>query len=223
MKTILCLLLPVLVLFTGCASSKPKDIQGLESSPKLQPNEEFPHSLIYKKEGVDYKQYTKFIIDPAAIYQGEDAQFKKVSDADKQAVADFVEKEFKRVLGQRYAVVDQAGPGVLRMKFTVAGIQSTQPALATVSHLMPIGMALNLGKSAAGMKGSFMGSVTLAGELYDSQDNTMVAAFLTSRSPNAMDLTTTFTGLQAAKTAVTEIADRFCDALDRIQGKSTRK
>ncbi len=205
-------------LVAGC-SSTPKPKESLESSGQLKPSPEFPNSLIYKKEGEDFKKYVRFQIDPVALYQGADAEFKKVSEADKQMIADWVKSEFTRILQQDYAVVDSAGPDVMRIKFTLAGIQTTQPALATVSHLLPIGMVMNLGKSAAGSKGSFMGSVVLAGEMYDSQDNTRVAAFLTRKGPNAMDLTAALTSLQAAKTAVTEMAEKFKATIDKVQGK----
>lgn len=210
--------LSIAVLLCGCSSTKPKMTEGPESQVPLQASEEFPHSLIYKKPGVDYKQYTKFMIEPVVIYQGKDAQFKKVPEKDQQMIANFIQSEFTRALKQGYEVVDQPGPGVLRMKFTLAGIQLTQPALAAVTHFTPIGMAMNLGRAAGGMNGSFMGTVTLAGELYDGEDQTLVASFLTKRGPLAMDVTATLSGIEAAKKAVSDIADRFKATIDKIQG-----
>jgi hypothetical protein len=211
-------LLSIIALLAGCAGG-PKPIEGLESSSKLQASAEFPAALVYKKDGIDGKKYVKFLFDPVEIYSGADAQFNNVSEADKKILADFIKSEFTRVIQGKYAIVDKAGPDVLRIKFTLAGIEMTKPALATMTRVTPVGLALNLGKSAAGMSGSFMGSVTLSGEFYDSGTNSLVFAFLTKRGPNAMDVTTMMTGLDAAKKAITEIADKFRENIDMIQNK----
>ena len=210
------------LLMGGCASIKPEATEGPKMSVPLKSEPEFPRALVYRKEGVDFKQYTKFLIEPVEIYQGEDAHFKNVPQSDQQIIADLIRKELTRTLQKGYEVVDQPGPGVLQMKFILVGVQLTQPALATITHLSPVGIVMNLGKGAAGQSGTFMGSVTIAGELYDSQSNTLVGAFLSKRGPDAMDLTATWTGLDAAKTAVTEWAERFKEIVDKIQGRSEK-
>lgn len=212
------LLLSIIVLSAGCASG-PKPVEGLESSSKLQASTKFPQALVYKKDGINVKKYVKFIFDPVEIYSGADAQFNNASESDKKVIADFVKSEFTRVVQGKYSIVDKPAPDVLRIKFTLAGIELTKPALATAMRVTPVGLAMNLGKSAAGMSGSFMGSVTLSGEFYDSETNSLVFAFLTKRGPNAMDITTMMSGLDAAKKAVTEIADKFKENVDMIQNK----
>jgi hypothetical protein len=217
MKRLYCIIaLAIVFCVTGCASG-PREYKGLESASRLQPSADFPHTLIYKKPDVDGKKYTKFIIDPVEIYKGEDAQFGGASLEDQKKIAGFVKAEFTRILQDGYAIVNAPGPDVLRLKFTLAGLEKTNPAMATVTHVIPIGLVMNLGKSAAGMSGSFMGSVTLAGELYDSGTNTLVFAFLTKKTPNAMDITTVLTGLDAAKKSVTELAEKFKENIDKIQ------
>lgn len=218
-----CIIILFLSVFflTGCASG-PQGYKDLESASKLQPSADFPHTLIYKKPGVEEKRYVKFIVDPVEIYKGEDARFDGVPPEDQKKIAEFVESEFTRILQDSYAVVYAPGPDVLRLKFTLAGLEKTKPAMATVTHVIPIGLAMNLGKSAAGMSGSFMGSVTLAGELYDSQTNTLVFSFLTKKAPNAMDVTTVLTGLDAAKKSVTELAEKFKENIDKIQKGKNR-
>jgi len=57
--------------------------------------------------------------------------------------------------------------------------------------------------------GSFMGSVTLVGEFYDGETNTLVYAFLVKKTPDAMDMLTVFTGIDAPKKAITETAVKF--------------
>jgi len=211
-------LFSIVVLLTGCASG-PKPIEGLESSSKLQASTEYQDALVYKKDGVNGKKYVKFFFEPVVIYKGLDAQFNNVSEDDKKITADFIMNEFTRVIKDKYPVVDKPAPDVMRIRLTLAGIETTKPALATVTRVIPIGLAMNLGKSAAGMSGSFMGSVTMSGEFYDSETNTLIFAFLTKRGPNAMDVTTMMTGLDATKKSVTDIANKFRDSIDMIHSK----
>jgi len=199
-------------------TSELKRYSDIESSYQMQPKQGAPDTLIFKKEGVDAKKFVRFIIEPVVIYQGDDADFGNVSKKDIIAVADFMKSEFERVLKDKYQIVDVPGPGVLRIKLTLAGIELTRPALAVATRIIPFGLALNLGKSAVGMSGSFTGSVTCAGELYDAETNTLVFSFLTRRSPNAMDVTAVITGLDASKKAITEIAEKFIEGVDKIQG-----
>lgn len=210
-------LLPLILFVAGCASQEPKDYSGLASASKLEPNKEGPAAYRYKSPGVDFKQYTKFIIPPVAIYQGADAQFGNVPDKDKQEMADFIRSEFAKILGQGYQIVTQPGPSVARIQFTLAGLETTSPALATVAHLAPVGIVANLGKGAAGGKGSFMGSVTFAGEVYDSQSNTLIAAWVSKEHAGAMDLTAILSALDSAKAGVTKGAEQLKAAIDKIQ------
>ncbi len=211
-------LFSVVIFLTSCASG-PKNIEGLESSSKLQTSADFQNTLVYKKEGVNGKKYVRFNFKPVVIYDGADAQFHDVSDEDKKIIADFIKNEFIKVIKDKYQVVDEIAPDVLHIKFTLVGIELTKPALATMTRVTPVGLALNLGKSASGMQGSFMGSVTFAAEFYDSETNNLVYSFLTKRGPNAMDVTTMITGLDAAKKAVTEIAAKFRETIDMLQKK----
>ncbi|MCX5815005.1 MAG: DUF3313 domain-containing protein [Proteobacteria bacterium] len=217
-KVIFIVILLSLIAFGTGYADEPKKYPGLESSSQLQPQASAPETLIFKKEGVGAKKYIKFLFDPVEIYQGQDAGFSGVSLKDINTVADFMKSEFTRVLQGKYEIVEKPGPGALRIKLTLAGFELTRPALAVMTRIIPVALALNLGKSAAGMQGSFTGSVTFAGEFFDSETNTLLYAFLTKRGPNAMDVTAVFTGLDAAKTAITEIAEKFIETVDRIQG-----
>jgi hypothetical protein len=210
-------LLSLIAYGTGYAD-EPKKYPGLESSSQLQPQPTTPETLIFKKEGANAKKYIKFLFDPVEIYQGQDAGFGSVSKKDINTVADFMKNEFARVLQGKYEIVKKHGPDVLRIKLTLAGLETTIPALAIATRIIPVGLALNLGKSAVGMQGSFTGSVTFAGEFFDSETNTLLYAFLTRRGPNAMDISAVLTGLDAAKMAITEIAEKFIETVDRVHG-----
>ncbi len=206
----------IFVLLAGCASM-PQAFEGDEASRKVQPSQDFHNTLIYVKPGVDAKKYTKFYIEPVQIYRGADAQFGSITEEQKQKMADFIRDEFIKALKKSLKVVDKPGPAVLRIRFTLAGIQETVTPLAAVTHALPAGLVVNLGLSAAHLKGSFMGSIVFGGEFFDGETGKLEGAFLTNKSPNAMNITTIFTGLDAAKQAVTDAAEKFRETIVEMQ------
>ncbi|HOW53253.1 MAG TPA: DUF3313 domain-containing protein [Syntrophorhabdaceae bacterium] len=211
------IVLAVFALLAGCASMPQTALEDKEASLKVKPSSEFHNTLIYVRPGVDANKYKKFYIDTVQIYRGPDAQFGNVTEEKKQKMAGFIRDEFVRVLKKDFEVVDRPGPGVLRIRFILAGIQETVPPLAAVTHALPAGLVMNLGLSAAHMKGSFIGSVVFGGEFFDGETGKLEAAFLTKNSPNAMDITTVFTGLDAAKQAVTDTAEKFREVMVKMQ------
>jgi hypothetical protein len=206
------------LLALAACSSEPTPRAELASAAELTPEAGNASELRYRNPNADLKKYNKFMIDPVSVYSGPDATFGDTSGADRQAIADFMETEFKRVLGQRYQIVTTPGPDVARVHLSLAGLEMTRPALATVTHIAPVGLVMNVGKSAAGSPGSFMGSVTFAAEIYDARTNELLGAAVTKRSPNAMDLGSMFTGLDAAKAGVTDGADALLAAVDKVHG-----
>ncbi|MCX6901512.1 MAG: DUF3313 domain-containing protein [Verrucomicrobia bacterium] len=212
------------LLIAGCSTSpKSGKYSSVPESEQLRPDVRFPHALVYIKEGTSFAQYSKFIVDPVEIYRGTDASWHKgkVTEQAKQELAQFARAEFVRVLGPKYPVVDQPGPGVLRIKLTLADVELTTPALAVVSHFSPGGMGMNLLGTGAGMQGSFMGSVTMSVELRDAQSDTVLAAALTKQAPLAVDVTKTFGNLSAARAGITETAVKFMGAMDRAHATVT--
>jgi hypothetical protein len=211
------------LLIAGC-STQPKSgkYSGVPESELLRPDPRFPHSLVYIKEGANFAQYSRLIIDPVQIYRGADASWHKgkVNEQMKQDLARFAQTEFARVLGPKYPVVDQPGPGVLRVRATLADVELTTPALAVMSHFSPGGMGMNLLGTGAGMQGSFIGSVTMSVELRDAQTDTVMASGLTKQTPLAMDVTKTFGNLSAARSGITQTAGQFLAAMDRAHSKT---
>ena len=211
-------LLPLALFVAACATEQPKEYTGLAAARKLEKQKEGPAEYLYKAPGADLKQYTKFIIPATVIYTGEDASFGDAPDKDKQEMADFITSEFTKVLNEGgYPVVTQPGPGVARIQFTLAGLELTNPALSTLTHLAPAGIAMNLGKGATKNQGSFMGSVIFAGEIYDSQTDKLIVAFVTKQHASALDYSEITSKLGSAKAGVTDGAKLFKARLDQIQ------
>lgn len=207
-------LLLFLILFFGCAT---KGVQtggtDLPYSSKLQQHPEDVKALLYRNPERPKTNYTKFIIEPVQIYQGEDNGFGKLPKEDIQMMADFIPKEMTRVIGEKYQIVEKPGPDTMRIKLILVGLEKTNTVMRSLTYGNPMGLVGNLASGAAGKEGVYMGSITLAGEFEDSQTGTVIAAFMGKIHPFALDLS--FSPWAAAKDGVTRLARDFRDTLDK--------
>ncbi len=132
---------------------------------------------------------------------------------DRRMVADFAQRELTRVIGEKYAIVHKPGPETMRIKLILVGVEKTNTVMRGLTYGNPMGLAMNLGKGALGKEGSFMGSVTLAGEFEDSPSGTVLAAFLGKIHPFA--LAPSFMPWGAAEAGITRFATDFRDRMDQ--------
>ncbi len=217
-RKILCI---VVVLFSvallASCSSKPKSYSGVPMSQEMTPSENVENTIAYRNPNVDIAQYRQVILTPVDIYTGEDASFSGVSPQEQQELASYLYSEAMKTLGEKGLLASQPGPGVARLRLILAGAQKTRPVASGVTHALPVGLAMNLGKGAMGKNGSFMGTATVGGEFTDSQTGNLIASFLTKESPNAMDIPKIFSYWDASKKAMDKVVQNIADRLQQIQ------
>lgn len=211
----------VALTLAACASNKPETSAGLTEKYAMSPSAASPDTLVYRSPDIDIKKFTSgFYVAPVEVYGGADAEFGDVSAADREKLAQFLRSEFIRELGTKYKIAQAPGPGVVELKLTLAGISETRPLLSAATRLSPAGLALTLGKSAAGMPAAFTGSVTFGGVISDAGSGQTLGAFLTKVSPNALDLTSALGTQEAARIGITRGAEGFRAAVDRVTGRT---
>jgi hypothetical protein len=210
---ILCLCYGIFFLAACATNQSSTGTTDLPFSEKLQSHPQDARALLYRNEAAPKKQYSKFIIEPVQIYPGENHGFGDLPKEDLEMMADFILQEMKRVLGEKYTIVDRQGPDTLRIKLILVGLEKTNTVMRSLTYGNPIGVISNLGKGVAGKEGNYLGSITLAGEFEDVQSGIVIAAFMGKIHPFALDLS--FSPWAAAKDSVTRFAKDFRDTIDR--------
>jgi hypothetical protein len=114
-------------------------------------------------------------------------------------------------LGQVRATA--ANSGTLRVHLTLTGLETSTPVLSAVSHVLPAGLLVNAGFQGVGHKGTFLGSVSQAVELYDAETGELIYASVSKDTAHALDLTASFGRLDAARAGVRLGAQHLCDKL----------
>ena len=192
-----CLFLPA-----ACSTPVPVAYKDLASAAQLQPTKDAEAPFQYLSPTAALARYPKLLIDPVTIYAGSDAQFGDVAAEDRRAMADYMQQQFAEALGRHYQLVAAPEPGALRLHLTLTGLETSTPVISTVTHLAPMGLALNTGLEADGDNGSFFGSVTYAAELSDAASGALLYAYVTRQTPDALDVTASFGSLAAAREGV---------------------
>jgi hypothetical protein len=200
----------------GCTTADPTVYSGLASASQLRPNtEDSTERVPYRyKSNVDWRQYNKIIVDPVTVYNGPDNQFVKMADKDKSVLAGYMQDQFAERLRTRFALVNNPGPGTLRLHLTLTGAKDTTPFLGPFSHLDVGGNVINAAQAVRGREGTMAGSVNYAVEIYDAASNRLLSAYVTKQYPNAMNAGATFSALKGSKVGIDKGADALLAELN---------
>jgi hypothetical protein len=189
----------------GCATNAPVQYRNLNSSAQLAPNSknQSKHTpFYYSSPDAELTKYTQVMLDTVTIYGGEDQQFGMLSAAERQQLADYMQMQFSQTLGQKYVLTSVAGPNTLRIHLTLTGASASVPILSTVKQIVPVGAVVGVLKSAADKPSRIMGSVTYAVEIYDSQSDRLLRAFVAKQYPAAENIPASIGALSAAETGI---------------------
>ncbi|WP_213769253.1 DUF3313 domain-containing protein [Caballeronia sp. dw_19] len=193
------------ILLAGCASTPPAPHGSLSSSTQLRPNPQDKDGrlpYLYAVPGIEWRRYTSVMIDPVAIYHGTDAQFESTAEADRDAIAAYMQSQFTDALKGHYTIVRVAAPDALRIHLTLTGIATSTPVLATLSKIAPVGLVINTVKNIQDRPAALTGSVSYAVEIYDSTSGRLLRAYAAWQYPGAENIAASFGALGAAKAGV---------------------
>jgi len=93
--------------------------------------------LVYIKSGVPWARYSKMEIDPVTIWTLGDSDVAKVSDADRQLLADYLDASLRNSLQQNYTLIDRPEGNTLRLRVAITDAKEARVALNTVSKIVP--------------------------------------------------------------------------------------
>ena len=207
--------LTVTLILGACASPAPKSTAGISEQVPLAPGKR-PGNFVYREPNLDPTQYKALLVDDTAVLSGPDTDFGKTSPEDQQRLALLLTTTLNEELRKRnYHLATAPGPGVARLHTSLIGVTESKPAAATLLRLNPVGLGLTALRTAQDKPAAFTGSVTISGEITDSASGQVLAAFVATESPLALDLTSGLGTLRAAELGVQRGAHDFADALDR--------
>lgn len=134
--------------------------------------------LRYVNPSANWASYNKIMIAPVTFWASDDS---KVSAADQQALCNYMYTVMVTDLGKTFAIVDQPGPGVLKVSGALTDASSAVPVLRSISVVVPQARALSVIKMAATGTYAFVGSAQGALKINDSVTGQLLAAAVDKR------------------------------------------
>ena len=134
--------------------------------------------LRYVNPNAKWSSYNKIMIAPVTFWASDDS---KVSAADQQALCDYAFSTFVKELGKNFSIVDQPGPGVLKISAALTDATSATPGLRSISVVIPQARVLSAIKMAATGTYAFVGSAQGAVKMNDSASGELLAEAVDER------------------------------------------
>ena len=128
----------------------------------------------YLNPAVNFKQYTKVMIEPVLIYKQAELDQDQLINYQKLANNAFV--FLNQELSTQLNVVTVPGPDTLRLQFAIVDADSSKPVRNLLSSVMPIGIGLSVVKYAATGKQSGVGEITAEMRVTDAVSGQLLAA-----------------------------------------------
>lgn len=165
--------LVAVLLLAGCSASGMKSVERtgfLTNYEQLTPGGDDRAALVYLKPGVDYKAYNKLMFQRMVVLLSDSAENRAIDPALMKELTDYYQDALFNAVRDGYQIVDQPGPGVLRVRVAITEMKPSNPTTNTLSTIVPVGMIVagatkaasgdNLGTGEAGTEIELLDSLT---------------------------------------------------------------
>ena len=172
------------LLLAGCAPSlqaKKVDVgQSVLVDPSiLEKGKEGEALYRYQNPTVDWKNYTKVLVDPVIVYQ--EASLDAETRENYQTLANNAYVFLTTELGKEVTVVTAPGPGTLRVQFAIVSAEKSGKVSNFMTTIVPVGMVLSTGKYAFTGKPMGVGEITGEIRITDASTGELLAVALDKR------------------------------------------
>jgi hypothetical protein len=135
----------------GACSSTPEHTQTgfLGDYSQLQPAPDREGVMLYVDRSFDFRPYTRLYFDPVKIMVAPGPDAAQVPPELLQRISGQFQQSMRASLAPAYQLESQPGPGVLRVRTAITGIEATKPGPGAIDFL-PIKAIYNVGREAAG-------------------------------------------------------------------------
>ena len=211
-------LLLALAMLAGCAASGMTDVKKagfLGDYSMMKPGGEDRAALLYIKPNADFKQYNKIMFDRVMVLLADNAEYREIDPAMLKELTDYYQNALLAAVKSGYEVVDQPGPGVLRVRTAITGVKPSKPVANTLSTIIPVGIVASGATKAISGDNLGTGEAQTEFEVVDAQSGERLAAAVDKRQGGKMVFRATWTD---TKDAFDFWAKRFRERLDELRG-----
>ncbi len=140
-----------LLFLAGCSSvpTLPKtDFLG-EYAKKMEPGPEGGAKYRWVNPDADFNKYKKVMVDYVVFSLAPDSDYKYIEGEEMKNLGDAASLALVIAIKEKYPIVAEPGPDVVRLRMAIVGLKQSSPALSTVTTVVPVGLGLSLIKKGA--------------------------------------------------------------------------
>ena len=134
--------------------------------------------LRYLNPTAQWTQYNKVMIDPVTFWSGSST---RVSPSDQQTLVNYLSQQLHTQLGQKFEIVYQPGPGVMKLDVALVDMSSATPMLRTITMIVPQARVLSSLKYLATGSFPFVGGAQAELKITDSVSGQVLGLFVDKR------------------------------------------
>jgi hypothetical protein len=219
MKTLVVLALAILG--GSCAHPRPA-LQPAETSgflddyALLRPGGPNELQLVYRNPQADWRAYHKVLLEPVTLWRSGRKSLDPVPKDDLLRLVTDFQSAVRTRLGEDFDVVDQAGPGVMRIRLGITEAHASDPMLDVLTAARGTGRAHPAGDGALDPETRrFLEAAAIEGDIRDAQTNVLLAEGIDRRRPGARPFET----WAEVDRAFAFWAERACTRLEARTGR----
>ena len=144
----------------------------------LTPSGEDQNGLRWLNPAAQWTQYNKIMIDPVTFWAGSTTS---ISASDQQILVNYFNQQLNKELGQKFQIVTEPGPGVMKLDVAIVDASSSTPVLRSISMIVPQARVLSSLKYLAAGTFPFVGSAQAEGKVSDSVSGQVLGLFVDKR------------------------------------------
>lgn len=206
------------LLLAGCAASGMKDVEKtgfLNNYSQLQPGGDDRAALVYIKPDANFKQYNKLMFERIVVLLSDSAATREIDPAMLKELTDYYQNALFNAVKDGYEIVDQPGPGVMRVRVAITELKPSSPVANTMSTIIPVGIVAAGATKAVSGDNLGTGEAGTEFEMLDAMTGERLAAAVDKRQGGKM----VFRGKwEDTKDAFDFWAKRFRQRLDQTRG-----
>ena len=187
---------------------------------KLGPGPKDGAKLRWLKPDVDFGKYDKVMLDSVVFFLAEDSEHKGIDGNEMKALTDAFNLALINAFKDKYPVVSDPGPDVLRIRVAITDIKQSSPGISAVTSIIPVGLGVSLVRK--GATDSWTGSGATSAEFLaiDTVTNLVVGAAQDTKSAGFDER---FSKWGSAEAAFKFWAERIRMFMDTSHGMESKK
>ena len=188
MKALLVLGTVIVLLGAGCTTTMKRTAEqspiicgflGAKLCAELEPGAKEEAGLRYVNPKGMFTQYDKVTIVVVGFFGSDPG---KVSPKDEQRLTDLFYKNLHEALGKRYQVVDEVGPGVMKVEVALLDAEVATPGVRSVTMVVPQLRVLSAGYALVAGRYPFSGGGQAAVRISDSMTEEVLGTAVDRRA-----------------------------------------